>query len=323
MLEKKAGWTLDHGEIKLCNEEDFLPLISSSLFCGKHTTTYKYCFLKSLLENLYSVDDKYAISFNKIGETFSGVFWNMINVYGIPQMTSYCTGARSVYERIIFELVNKKPYLKGVHFDSINTADRNTYLKSVYPEFVKNVIGAFYDDTNGSIFGFSKKDKKLWFSNKSYEFLIRNRFIIEQVNYYEWLKMIESILKANNKTIPNLSTVLEDITKRNDLTSYKTELIKLGEEKVCFYCGRKLNNEYHLDHFIPWDYLKTDQLWNFVFSCPTCNASKNNKLASDEYISKIINRNTRLSIKFPDIKKIYESAEKNGFKKGWLPSKEK
>ena len=318
-MRKGIGWSRNEGPLNDNSQADLLSLVSFSLFSGKHSTTYKYCFLKSILENIYSLDEGLSISFKQIGETFSSVYWNMICVYKIPQMHFYSTRTKSMYEKIIECMIADKPYLDGVHYESINDIDREYFLKKAIPEFEKNVIGAFYEDVDGMIYGFSKKTKRIWFNDKSVEFLGNNKIILDQVNYYEWLKMVETILRTNNKKIDNLSTILEEITKRSDLTPFKNKLLSLGEVKECFYTGEKLGKSVHLDHVIPWDYLKSDNLWNFVFACPCCNSSKNNKMPDLEFIDKLIERNKKLGIPSPDIKKVYASALKNGFKGGWKP----
>jgi len=316
---KGEGWDRKEGLLNDNSGKNLLSCVSQSFFSGKHATTYKYCFLKSLLDNLYSFDKDYSIGFSKLGETFVSIYWNMIAVYHIPQMPTYSTGERTIFEKIIQKMISDKPYLNGVHFESIKEEDRAEYIKKAVPEFSKNVIGAFYDDTDGMIYGFSKKEKRLWLNARSFKFLSDNKTIIEQVNYYQWLKMVEEILKSNNTSIDNLSTILECITQRNDLTKFKEDLHERGEEKVCFYCGKKLGRDIHLDHVIPWDFLKSDDLWNFVFTCPTCNTSKSNKIPDEEYINKLIERNKMLHIDSPDINEVANAAKLNGVRSGWKP----
>ena len=318
---KNQGWYKKEGILFDNKNENLFYCISQSLFSGKHTTTYKYCFLKSLLDNLYSFTDEYSISFNEIGETFASIYWNMIVVHKIPQMSNYSTGERSIFEKIAEEMVAQKPYLSSVNYFSINNEDRKYYLKRAIPELSKNVIGSFYKDTNGMIFGFSKKEKRIWLNSFSFKFLCTNKTIIEQVNYYQWLKMVEAILKSNNRTIDNLSTILECITQRNDLSKFKKQLEYMGEGKKCFYCGKKLDNNYHLDHVIPWSFIRNDNLWNLVCSCPRCNASKNNIIPDKEFLKKLSTRNTKLNIFSPDIFEVAKVAVLNGVRTNWRPKK--
>ena len=50
----------------------------------------------------------------------------------------------------------------------------------------------------------------------------------------------------------------------------------------------------HVDHFIPWSFIKEDKLWNFVLACPACNIRKSNKIPKMEYIKIIQTRNYKL-----------------------------
>lgn len=40
----------------------------------------------------------------------------------------------------------------------------------------------------------------------------------------------------------------------------------------------------HVDHFIPWSFVKDDKIWNFVLSCPTCNVKKNNRVPNKDFL---------------------------------------
>lgn len=320
-MADKAGWQINEGKLKDNANSNLLAVVSSSILAGKHTTTYKYGLLKSILDNVYNVNDDKEISFDKLAETFTSIYWNMINVYNIPQMTSYMTGARSSFEKLIEKTVEEKPYLKGRFYDSISEKEQKLISKRTYNEFSKYVVGAFYDDTDGLIYGFSKKQKKIWFNNKSLSFLREHKMVLEQVNYYNWLKNVETILKSNKQSIDNLSTILECITKRQSLDQYKKELINLGEKEVCFYCGKELKGIKHLDHVIPWDFIRNDDLWNFVFACKTCNSSKNNKVPNKDYIKKLKERNKALKLSCPDIDSLVKDASLNGFSIDWKPHK--
>lgn len=315
------GCDLREGKLVFKKNADFFGAISASLFSGAHSTTYKYCFLKCILDNIYELDDDYALSFDVIGETFASTYWNLVAVHHIPQMPKFDDGKKSTVERIIESIINEKPYLDEVRFENVNDLDKLMIATKIIKDFSTYVIGAFYGDTSGLLYGFSKKQRKIWLNENSFRFLSNNKVLLEQVNYYQWFKMCDSILHKTGRTIENLPKVLEDITLREDLYPYKKELISKGEDVGCFYCGSKLNKGMHLDHVVPWSFLKRDDLWNFVFSCSKCNISKNNRLPQNEYIDKLIERNDKLGIAHPDIKYIVSVAKANGVKSDWKPRK--
>ena len=111
---------------------------------------------------------------------------------------------------------------------------------------------------------------------------------------------------------------------------YRHILYEEFETKTCFYCGKKLDEEkIHVDHFIPWSFIKDDNLWNLVLSCPKCNLNKKDKLPNIDFLTRILDRNQTLLI---DIYKtemhnyhakkllnIYDWAKVNGYSEEWIP----
>lgn len=59
---------------------------------------------------------------------------------------------------------------------------------------------------------------------------------------------------------------------------------------------QKLQKVIHVDHFIPWSFVKDDKIWNFVLSCPTCNEKKNNRVPGKDYLIRIEDRNKKIQL---------------------------
>ena len=113
---------------------------------------------------------------------------------------------------------------------------------------------------------------------------------IERLNYYAWARFLEKV--NNDDALVRVLEKLELATPhRKDLSMYRDILYKEFQEDRCFYCGKKLVDNIHVDHFIPWTVVKNDNLWNFVLSCPRCNLRKSNGLVNHDYIIKIEQRN--------------------------------
>ena len=90
----------------------------------------------------------------------------------------------------------------------------------------------------------------------------------------------------------------------------------------------------HVDHFIPWSFIKDDNLWNFVLACPKCNESKNDKLAPKAQLDLLVRRNEKIIVERPNISlmrnyqakrliDIYSWASDNGYKDIWIPPQRK
>ncbi len=121
--------------------------------------------------------------------------------------------------------------------------------------------------------------------------------------------------------LPNLFVIgilaikLDHSIERNSLEIYKKQLLTFGDS-FCFYCNKKIEKRgSHVDHFIPWSFVKNDKIWNFVLSCDNCNKKKNDRLANKNYLNKLILRNSKyLNESFSkELNELYDSALHNGF----------
>ena len=113
---------------------------------------------------------------------------------------------------------------------------------------------------------------------------------IERNNYYAWAKLLE---KYNGGNVTNcLLNKLEAATpKRHNLSLYRDILRNEFGAVSCFYCHKNLTDKSQVDHVIPWQMVREDKLWNFVLACPSCNASKNNRIPTKPVIRFVIERN--------------------------------
>lgn len=314
-----AGWDKSSGEL-LKNDEDTLwKDISNTLYRSAHQSTYKYALLKSICDNLFNADDSLHISFEVLNESFATIYWNLINVHHVPQ--AYYNGRSDEcqieidFKALAREISSEIP----LKFESLSFEQQERVKRKSLPIFKKYVVGALYADTNGHIYGFSKAKNSIWLNWTSLSFLAKNKVVIEHLNYYEWLKMCEKILDSKNSSIDNLSTKLEDITKRADLSFFKDQLKDFSLPLTCFYCGKPLKKGFPLDHVIPWSFIKRDDLWNLTYCCSTCNSSKSDCVPSSRFIEKLIKRNEECHIPSPNIKEIVKVASENGVRTDWEP----
>ncbi len=83
--------------------------------------------------------------------------------------------------------------------------------------------------------------------------MVKYAYIIGKLNYFEWIKFLESV---NDKDLAyNIAGCLDDSSQRVDLSKYRTFLFNDLHEHTCFYCGAELNGTCEVDHFIPWSFV--------------------------------------------------------------------
>lgn len=297
-----AGWELISGNLTK-NNIDFDSLWNRFNYvfsdaCPK-TSTYKFGFIKAILDNLLNAtptDMGMEIDFWDLFTKFAENYWNLITKYNLRQLRinhASSTNPISKLEQCFIRALENEPTTANLEFDDLSAPDRTRIIDQVKRDCSKNVIGALYKDFNGELYGFDKAASCIWLHNGAYQFLWSHKQEIENLNYYAWAKFLERI--NDDSTSTKLLDKLEASTpKRQDLSPYRDILRGEFETCTCFYCGKKLRNTPHVDHVIPWSFIKSDHLWNFVLACPTCNIKKKDQLPTRQKLSAVVTRNTAL-----------------------------
>ncbi len=294
-----AGWDKKAGII-LSNtvSEDKIWSLFNYVFsnaCSKRNT-YKFGLIKAISDNLFNCEwtvSGYKLSFNDLFSKFAENYWNLVVKYGLRQMRPDGKSEYSKIEQIFLDIVQKYDVLKELTFSSLTQNDMDWVTRETAKNCKQYVLGALYNDFEGLFYAFDVNHQDYIILNPPvYDFMLRYKPEIEKLNYFAWAKFLETI--NDESVLIKLLDKLELATPhREDLSIYREILRKEFEENTCFYCGKKLTGVVHVDHFIPWSYVKDDKMWNFVLSCSSCNLKKNNRIPVERFLIKIQNRNSR------------------------------
>lgn len=293
-----AGWNLKRGSItdRDCSE-DYIWSRFNFVFSdsSKKRNSYKFGLIKSLLDNLFNMTENgedYYISYDLLFEKFSQNYWNLIVKYNLKQMRPDGKSIYSKVEQIFRQAVEANEIIADLEFDSINKKEKSSIIKNVTNECKRCVIGALYQDMDGIIYAFDLKSEGLYLNKVVYEFMLKYKSELERLNYYSWARFLEKV-NDDNVLVRIIDKLELSTPKRSDLSLYREILWREFEENTCFYCGTKLSGIVHVDHFIPWSYVKDDKMWNFVLACNSCNSKKNNKIPSKRLMITILDRNKK------------------------------
>ena len=105
-----AGFDLKEGEyIKCIMSDDDMWSALSCVFSAKsrNDTSYKYGFLKALLDNLYNVDENLKLTFDQVFSKFGEIYWNLILKHGLKQKASTNDNRQSYLEQVLHCAANK------------------------------------------------------------------------------------------------------------------------------------------------------------------------------------------------------------------------
>ena len=294
-----AGWDLKCGSItEYYPSDDRIWSLFNYVFSdsSRKRNTYKFGLIKSLLDNAFNgkkTDTGIFFTYEELFARFAENYWNLVVKYDLRQMRPDGKSVFSKIETILKAEVVENALLAAFEFEAIDAEKKARIIKKVTSECKKCVIGALYEDFDGVIYSFDLKADGLVLNYAVYEFMLKHKAELEKLNYYSWAKFLEQV-NDDNALIRVIDKLELATPRRENLSVYREILRREFEEDTCFYCGKKLQNSIHVDHFIPWSFVKDDKLWNFVLSCPACNLKKNNKIPNPDYIVKIEERNKRI-----------------------------
>jgi hypothetical protein len=82
---------------------------------SKNSTTYKFVLIKSILENLYNVNEKLELSYDALFSSFGKIYWNLVIHHNLNQINmTNKKGLLQIYlpQRVVFLLDSLNPYLE-------------------------------------------------------------------------------------------------------------------------------------------------------------------------------------------------------------------
>ena len=180
----------------------------------------------------------------------NGAEYPLVVKYDLRQMRPDGKSVFSKIETILKSEIAENALLATFEFETVEDEKKNRIIRKVTTECKKCVIGALYEDFDGIIYSFDLKAEGLVLNYAVYEFMLKHKAELEKLNYYSWAKYLEQV-NDDNALIRVIDKLELSTPRRENLSVYREILRKEFEEDTCFYCGKKLQNSIHVDHFIP------------------------------------------------------------------------
>lgn len=298
---------------------------------SRNSTTYKFVLIKSLIENLYNVNEKLELQYDALFNSFSVIYWNLVVHHQLNQINM--AGKKSEVQRILLDVQCTHQIPDTFVFDKLSDELQILTINKVKKKCKLNVMGAIYGDTSGTIYDFDNKREILRFNPAFYSFMQRFQRVLKYLSNYHLALFLEKFNEHGDTA--NLLLKVENVSKRSSLDPFYQVLASFFDG-TCFYCSKnmKKKEQVHVDHFIPWSFVQSDQLWNLVIACSACNLSKSDKLANNMFLEALIDRNEKF-LEFPEIigrndmkvyknkklHELYQYSYDNGYTDIWVPRK--
>jgi len=302
-------------------DPEFESLFMHILDVSSKDSTYKFAFARFLLDYSMEHNDKPHVSFSTIAEYFLKYYWVQECKSKLVQSFTKTIKKNNkniprilAIRRIIIDEFGEKYYpqkykeIKEIQSKKIENCikqivkrcfDQVTYAFQNIQEGnkIENVAPVFfhydvvrYKEKPGRTFKIPIIDYKkgICINPDAMSFFRRYNIALQKAVTLEWTRFIEKL----NIGIPALIRKVEGDEEERKSTSKERKALQQFF-KNCFYCNTLLlpGKETHVEHVIPFRYMRENEMWNLVLACNTCNSEKLGSLPSRKYFDILLNRN--------------------------------
>lgn len=252
--------------------------------------TYKMAWSKAIFECL-NISKKERITLREIASKMLKYYWNQTIYFNLnqgnnsqkpPLIISY---VKNLIVEFQFQFGNKP-----ISFERVESKIKIDY-KKLENILLKDVSHRFLSVNGRSfkLYYLDKKDKSITISSHN---IIQNySAFLNDTIHNRWVEILEG-LNASPRISKKLRIIDLGEIKRKSLNPYKKYLNLQGTN--CFICGEDIKEDISIDHFIPFSYIFSDDLWNLVYVHKGCNSKKSNSIVKEEELIKLEKRNISL-----------------------------
>jgi hypothetical protein len=253
---------------------------------GLNAATYKMALAKCLLGFAKTGADE--VPWDQVAASFYQEYQQRLHENPMPQMGT--RGRRTVLERIVQEeksgLISRPQAIEKVSNEGLN---------DVVPRFQtiganSDVVREYFYETD---FGKSLKLKDTLLKLGETDF---DELTAEVTARWGLLEGAFSISRSQENY--ELANDIRDIYlrqgDRRQPLAPNIPFLMGYQGNICFYCGEALFDDVHVDHVLPWQIVRHDEVWNLVLSHGHCNLQKSDKLVGPHFVQKLIARNENI-----------------------------
>jgi len=269
-------------------ESKNLPIEKLASVFNNTSATYKFYWFLAIIDSIE--EGKTEIEKEELFIKMLSIPWYTVNYFNIS------FGSQDLIQRAIKQII----LLTGIPISEkqhkiikVLKTTSNPEIKSLVYHFDKNVPHWFLSPWYS---GHSKKDiyqrsenlennplyalkKDKIIINPAWTFYIKQHSkLLKDFTYWN----LALFLQTRNPSVPDIPNKLIRPAKRNSLqkqrNSFWNKYLAL-KETTCIFTGKQIfQNNYALDHFVPYAFVSHDLIWNLIPIDNSFNSSKNNKL---------------------------------------------
>lgn len=261
----------------------------SSVF-NNTSATYKFYWFLAILEAIE--EGKYEISKHELFARMVANAWYTVNYFQVS------FGKQDKIQSAVeflkgHELINLNEKKQTIIKHLMNSSSKET--KKQLKHFDAEVPQRFLSPWIGSRGSKTNLYKLSQHEQNCPPYALYNDSILIQSEWLDYFKQNSGVLKdfcywnltlfiqSRNPNVPDIPNKLKRPGNRGSLSKHKTHfwdiVIKELGHVDCIYTGEKLiKGTYAVEHFIPFQFVAHDLMWNLIPADPRFNSSKGSKL---------------------------------------------
>lgn len=319
------------------SDEEFEALFMSIInpVNSMKVSSYKFAFARFLIEHSYNSNNTH-VTFDEISYYFLKYYWTQECRSKLVQSIRYPKSNGEYKEPAIITIIRDE-FGTLVYPDSFNEIEKkhpekiqnckNKIKKSVFGDvtyaFQRIGHGDQMKDLHGVFFTFDYTKEKIRPKHSMNKPIIdiskgitlnpyaKNYFVKYNSTLYktvilEWVRFLENY----NLGVPKLVDKVEGIIEKRSNLSKQSKIL-YSYFKKCFYCKILLNakndpdnssQDKHVEHVIPFSFMREDEMWNFVLACKKCNCKKLASLPPEIFLDELFSMHEKFQDKIPELK---------------------
>jgi hypothetical protein len=287
--------------------------------------TYKMAWVRSLVESCVLNPNKADFHFNDLARLIFGYYWNQTIFFQLEQGPN--PHKRPEIHQIVKDKIGEYEKENGyqpIYFTKVEK-DISINFNMISTVLKKDVCWRFQElnKKSYSFYDLDRENRQLKINRPD---LIReySEILFELINY-RWTQKLEEMNSSPRISQKVKGTDREKI-KRKNLKAFREYLDVENPNRISFITSRPISEDnLSIDHVIPWSYLYSDDLWNLVYVEKSENSAKNNRIPSEDAISRLEQRNRTLlklseeqGLKSKHVEELRISIERDYVRKFWV-----
>lgn len=308
----------------------------SHIFDGSRVSTcYKYFWFLAILKKID--ENKNEFTYDELITNMVADAWYMVNECNLrlgptDTVDNLEEAARYLYKDVKVKISTTEKREKLIEF--LNEFDDKRFVEykkkmienvpyclqsPFFTPAIKNLQKNKIEEINSRkhliyyFYEYNKLQTRIRIDDEWTEYFIKNRSIL-----IDWTKFhLVNYLQARNPSAAKVSILLEPPLKRDlvRVTKYWSAIIKVDSGLKDIYGKNNLKDiALSIDHFIPWQFVAHDELWNLTPTTKNINSQKSNNIAKfDTYFQELLEQEYRayeLREQYTSVKAAFENCRK-------------